>query len=888
MKTRIMKRSTVALLSMLVICLVAALVIFKTADNATENPVLSGTYLGEGDGIVIMDNGESDFKTLVIGSANHTGASQTAMQLADSYFYKFSNDINAVRSSESYPKENVITYGRVSDIPLSVKLADAIDALPADSYAWGIAYENGVLALYANAKYAVDAPVSKTLSAHDLFDDLYAGLSALTSDKKFTVKEGMFIIKEVTANEYQRLLDEDDAKYDAEREERMALRVEYLKGEIGRFSNTDFGTAETGSTLTTDFGSAASGSPDYYPTNGEHPRVLFTKDDIPAIRESIESSVGTAEYRKFVEYLDMEYLTGILGEPRKQSRGYHNYDAEVLMAIQANALAYAIYGEEYYGYTAIYAIKNFLTTLHVDYIYSDQCREFGYVMYISACVYDWCYDLLTEEDKVQIPLGVEHKLCRGNVPNTMNGILATSSTIKMEMGFPPKSQGAIGGHGSEFQLLRDYLAMSIAVYDEYPSWYELVGGRFYNEYAVVRRDYYAAGIYPQGMSYGPYRFLADCYGAALIKAATGKNAYSADIANVLLTFVSNETVAEKMFTTGDCGPTTLPKMSIGMEALIVSYVLGGGDVAGLLRSISDEFVSGYTTANLEYVSLGEYFIFSSLEIAENSDGYRTELPLVWYNGGYMGQYIVRNGFDSDAAVVMMRIGERTTGNHDHLDAGTFQIYYKGLVSGATGGSGTYGSNHWRYYYQATVSDNGLLIFDPSLASNEPDLKVDGSGAPVLDSFGNVSYNNAAKIFYTGGQTRLGSDPSSYSDWISGRYDRAEIKGNGAGYTQTDSPRYAYIASDITKAYTTSQASYVGRTMLTVYTDDPEYPMIFFVFDNIDAAKDEFVKKFLLQINGKGAPTVDEDNKTVTVEDGDGQLVLQNILGAQKIEAIGGG
>ena len=92
MKNRLIKRSSVVILSMLVICLVCAVVIFKNENVRTvQGPVGNTSYLGDGDGIVIMDNGESDFKTLVIGSANHTGANQVAMQLADSYFYKFSN-----------------------------------------------------------------------------------------------------------------------------------------------------------------------------------------------------------------------------------------------------------------------------------------------------------------------------------------------------------------------------------------------------------------------------------------------------------------------------------------------------------------------------------------------------------------------------------------------------------------------------------------------------------------------------------------------------------------------------------------------------------------------------------------------------------------------------
>ena len=102
------------------------------------------------------------------------------------------------------------------------------------------------------------------------------------------------------------------------------------------------------------------------------------------------------------------------------------------------------------------------------------------------------------------------------------------------------------------------------------------------------------------------------------------------------------------------------------------------------------------------------------------------------------------------------------------------------MSGSSGGSGTYGSAHWAYYYQATVSDNGLLIFDPSLASTEPDMKLDSSGKPVLDSYGNPSYNNASTLFYSGSQTRPSTDPQSYADWISGKYDRAKLLGVAEG------------------------------------------------------------------------------------------------------------
>jgi len=101
------------------------------------------------------------------------------------------------------------------------------------------------------------------------------------------------------------------------------------------------------------------------------------------------------------------------------------------------------------------------------------------------------------------------------------------------------------------------------------------------------------------------------------------------------------------------------------------------------------------------------------------------------------------------------------------------------------------------------------------------------------------------------------------------------------------PQYAYIAGDLSQAYQ-NQASYVGRSMLTAYTGDSSVPMIFFVYDRVDASKDSFIKKFLLQVNGKNAPTVDTASKTVTIKEGSGRLVLQNVIGCDTIEQIGGG
>ena len=98
--------------------------------------------------------------------------------------------------------------------------------------------------------------------------------------------------------------------------------------------------------------------------------------------------------------------------------------------------------------------------------------------------------------------------------------------------------------------------------------------------------------------------------------------------------------------------------------------------------------------------------------------------------------------------------------------------------------------------------------------------------------------------------------------------------------------YAYLAGDISLAYTISQANYVGRSMFTLYTDNPDYPMFFFVYDAIGNVSTEHTNKFLLQVTEE--PVVDEDNGTVTVTKKSARLVLESLKGIDNIEIVGGG
>jgi hypothetical protein len=270
---------------------------------------------------------------------------------------------------------------------------------------------------------------------------------------------------------------------------------------------------------------------------------------------------------------------------------------------------------------------------------------------------------------------------------------------------------------------------------------------------------------------------------------TGKSPYSLDMARVVHSFAASETANNAFFHAGDsCTRTFSPRVSF--DAIISAYLHNDPIALSVAKSL------GYSYSRFSYSaetpSPTEFFICMSGGVMPVQN-YREALDKVLYNGGFIGQLITRSSWSPDAAMTSAKIQPRTGSNHDHQACGHFQIYYKGLTSGPSGVYASYNSTHWSRYYQETVSKNGLLIFDPS-------------------------EKNSQGGWYSGGQRTNGAEPANLESWQSGSYDRAEVTGFASGYTPDASgAKFAYLAGDITKAYSASRASYVGRSMLTVYT-----------------------------------------------------------------------
>lgn len=596
-----------------------------------------------------------------------------------------------------------------------------------------------------------------------------------------------------------------------------------------------------------DFGKA----PDF-PKAGVHPRLLFTKEMIPAIKKAMDNpefSAVRAALDRFVASdfdgkLGIPYMHGYDGVPGR--KGIHNFDAEGLISIESKAFMYAITGDKELGYKAIDAMQEFLLTLNIRFIFCDQCREFGHVMLVAAKVYDWCYDLLTEDEKYRLLAGTINYVAAGQC-----GLLQSSDptfrnyggTNKMEIGYPPKGQGCVTGHGSEGQLTRDYFSMAIAVYDEHPDWWEYIAARVFNYYIDHRNYYYKCGCPPQGNScYGPYRLQFDLYNAYANTVLFGENPYIPELQRLPRSLFSYELPDGQHFSEGDFVHSGFQRAK-GAEsscAMWVSSLYKDATLRAEVKAHRPDYTADFTSPAGMPPSDTFIILSDGLEPAENR---HEGVSPVSYNCEPQYKIIAREMWDKEnSPVVFMKAGCRTTANHDHRDAGTFQIFYRGMLSVDSGG-GYHGYGTSAHVTQlATLAHNGILIRYP--------------GDP-----------NAESSVY-GGQRGMAESPNK-EHWLSSScYDTANTE--GVSFEVKDGAcSYAYIASDIAPAYNKeTELDYLSRRMLSVFTKDEKNPLIFATFDSIIAKGVEGKKVILLHTR----PGAKIEGNTVTARNENANLV----------------
>ena len=617
--------------------------------------------------------------------------------------------------------------------------------------------------------------------------------------------------------------------------------LENIKKLNASFDDAVFGDYRTLETFASPFP-----HPPVYPTAGKHPRVMVSSHNIEKIKSNLEKPQNASAYRSYLEYCKKE-----------MSGEYDGNTFELLTRIEAKAFRYLMTGEELYGHQAIYNIKNAILT--AEHIEIDPYRAYGLTMYVAACVYDWCYSLMTELDREQIVRGAINLLGR-----------------RMEVGCPPAKEGAIAHHTVECQILRSYLSFGIATYDEHPEIYEFVAGRLYNDIVPAQNFMLGSEKHWEGAYYAPFRFCNLLDAQYLILAMSEGKAEMFDakslhtVANTFMDFTLPGLTYDRIhvFEMGDVAASTF--IDYFSSCFLASNMFRDGKLKGFSYNHFHHATDFDKTIDNTYVSAVRYLILNDPDLAPADPFEGRELvKMTKFPGSAIFARSAWN--DKNAPAVYMTMPEFYSASHSHAEAGSFQIYYKGMLASDSGYYTTHGIGHHAAYTRQTISANSILVYNPGFI-------VEGGWRDHV---------------YSGGQslrqdiTRIIAPYTLESAMECASMNQLTLLGKAAD--TTDGYRFSYIAADMTKAYDEETVDEVTRHMLSVMTDDEKHPMVFATFDRITAKRSHFKKTALL--HSQSAPTVSDDGTVIitNVKDGNnGKLVAQSLLTDMTVSVFGDG
>lgn len=547
-------------------------------------------------------------------------------------------------------------------------------------------------------------------------------------------------------------------------------------------------------------------APTVNPPANEHPRVYFRQSDIERIKENAESDEN-AYAKKLLELYASSVLTADT-----------TYSAAVVSKIESMAFYYAIYKDAEIGRAAADGIE--IIAAMDPTAKNDVCRLYGRMVNVLAELYDWCYDLLGNEEKERII-----KLC-------------IDYGEYMEMGWPLSKQGAVTGHGSEAQLLRDYLSFAIAVYDERPDIWNYHGGRFYAEFAPVRAFTAKEQYFHQGTNYGICREAHTVYAYALIVGMGAPEPYPiSDLAGTAMTTLYMRRPDGQLFDDGDIYSTRTAPFgyvnpgSADWQLITAAKANNGYLKSEYLRIIQKKsgtsIVQNYTDS-----SPVKHLIYNDPNLKAKSFD---DLPQAKYMGTPYGIMTARTswneGANANTAAVFMKIGEYMFNNHQHLDSGSFQIYYKGLLASESGIYDIYGTDEHYMYTTKSIAHNCMLVYDPAEALRDSNGEILNKRYNINDG-GQRAVNNYNEVSLLENVT----DKPGLK--------HAEISAHEIDPKNTQKPDYTYLKGDLTDSYTDKVSKYTRSFMYFDLKND-QIPAALVVYDYVKSSDKTYKKTWLL-------------------------------------------
>jgi heparin/heparan-sulfate lyase len=414
----------------------------------------------------------------------------------------------------------------------------------------------------------------------------------------------------------------------------------------------------------------------------------------------------------------------------------------------------------------------------------------------------------------------------------------------LEVGYPPTRQSSITSHTGEAMLMRDLLGTGIAIYDEKPYMYEVSAQRVFAEIIPARDFFYPAHRHHQGTGYGQYRFQYEMYCAWLLHRMTGNHYFSPEQQFVPYEWVYKRRPDGKMVAEGDVLSGTATRAFMLTAGYYQDPILQG------------EYLAARDADSIEAL---DRVLFLDPGIDPRP---ATELPLTKYFPVPMSSLIARTSWSGNPVIAMLALHEFQFNNHDHLDAGSFTLYYRGPLALDSGVYGTYHSDHDQHYYKRTVAHNAMLVCDPEERF---------VGGRVVNDCGQRWPNER-------------TEPRNLDILLNSGYRVARLLGRDFG-PDAAAPDYSYLEGDLTEAYS-KKVSRHQRAFVFWNLKSPATPAALIVFDRLTAARPEFRKTWLL--HSMDQPELRD--QTAVLRYGGGKLVNFTLLPAAgnfRAELIGG-
>lgn len=644
-------------------------------------------------------------------------------------------------------------------------------------------------------------------------------------------------------------------------------------------------------------------APPVTPPENQHPRVMFTEKDIPQIKNAIETmDANKLVYERLLSLADMD--TDCILDPIDVEA--YNGNSKMEGHIESCAFLYALdkeknleYGktaiQHYYNYT-----KNYICTSAKD----NQTRFLGDMVRIGAEVYDWCYDLLTDEDK-----------------ENFYGIIMAYVSGK-EIGWPPTQRSNYNSHAGESELLADLMSFAIATYDEYPYIWDVTAGRLYQELIPAQEYEYGYGAMPEGTDYSLVRVQNDYYCMWLLKRMGYENQFNDEsLEQLVYTAIMRYQANGMTLREGDCWNVTPGSAYTVTYAVFLHWTYFKNPYSRYYYNMCGGG-NGYPMDDSGNGALCPW-LYLALATEEVEAKSWDDLPLTYHYGNgdesVEDGMVIRSNWTEGGALsdkygynIGIVYSPYMMGGHQHCHSGSFQIAYGSYLALD---SGTYSMTRHVWYhpkYGDMVDDSGWGSYahqnyvTAGIAHNIMLIRGDDTKRLVYQSHNSWK---GSKYEYEddGGQIGASATVQNERTGVPDGTFHAKAKTKQItlesaltqntvmlgwdAYPNLQEPEYTYISGDLTYAYPAARVDSYFRSFVYLNLNDEKEERTegaLLVYDNMKAETNGLDKVWLLHTEEK--PSIDGTRVTLqrTERDYDGRLINDTLLPEKPtIELVGG-